>query len=669
MCGLAAIVDPAGSGVAAKIQAMTDLVRHRGPDDEGYMLMAAPGDPVLVLAGVQTPLAVRSAQLAHTPSLPFSPDQARTSRVALGHRRLSIVDLSPAGHQPMCSSDGSLWIVYNGEIYNHVELRAELEHLGHRFLSGSDTEVILAAWQHWGKACLARFNGMFAFVLVDRGAGRVHAVRDRFGVKPLYWWQAPQGFVAFASEIKQFSALPGWSARLDRQRAYDYLAWSLFDHTGHTLFDGVRQLRGGEMLELPLGQPPARIVPERWYTLRPREFSGTHRDAIAAFGNAFTDAVQLRLRADVDVGSCLSGGLDSSSIVCVADHLLRAQGACSAQKTFSAASREARFDERHYAEVVVAATGVDAHYVYPELEGALDALDRLTWHQDEPFGSSSIYAQWCVFQLAADQHVKVMLDGQGADELLAGYPGFLGPMLGGLLRRGQWLRLAQEIQGAGNRPGVGYGYAGKQLADRCLPQGLRHWLRRSAGRPSIAPGWLDVGRLGAEDREPFAEARQAAGSIADMSRLLLLETGVPMLLHTEDRNSMAHSVESRVPFLDYRLVELALGLPEDCKIRSGVAKRVLRDAMEGILPDVVRNRRDKLGFATAEEIWMTRSAPARFRAELAAAIDAAGGILRKSALTDFDEIVAGRRPFSFLPWRMISFGRWMRRFDVALQHG
>jgi len=664
MCGLSAIVSATPMRLSSLARAMTSIVAHRGPDDEGYVLLSSEG-PAVALGGPDT---AASCFAQASPGTPVRDDalDGTLAHVALGHRRLSIVDLSAAGHQPMCSADERLWIAYNGEVYNHVELRRELEAAGHRFRSGSDTEVILAAWQQWGKACLHRLNGMFAFVLVDRAAARVYAVRDRFGVKPLYWWQAPQGWIALASEIKQFTVLPGWRPRLDRQRAYDYLVWSLFDHGNGTLFDGVRQLRGGELLELPLDAPAVQVVPERWYTLRPRPFAGTDRDAVAAFADAFTDAVRLRLRADVDVGSCLSGGLDSSSIVCVAHRLLREQGARGAHRTFSAASRVARFDERHHAEAVAAATGVDAHYVYPDLDGALESIDRLTWHQDEPFGSTSIYAQWCVFHLAAGERVKVMLDGQGADELLAGYPGFLGPLLGGLLRRGRWARLAREIMGAGGRPGVGYGYAGKQLADRVLPQWLRQRLRRHSGRPSVAPGWLDAGRLGAEDREPFADERRRAASIADLSELLLLHTGVPMLLHTEDRNSMAHSVESRVPFLDFRLVELVLGMPDECKIRAGVAKHMLREAMAGVLPETVRTRRDKLGFATAEEEWMLRTAPERFRAELAAAVEAADGMIRPAALDEFDAMVTGRRPFNFLPWRMISFGRWLQLFRVAV---
>jgi len=665
MCGLAALVDCAGAGAARWIGAMTAAVSHRGPDDEGYALIAGSGD-VSACAGRDTPTPVRAGGFAYSPRGDLSATPAAGTIAALGHRRLSIVDLTPAGHQPMASSDRRLWIVYNGEIYNHVELRAGLEREGATFVSTSDTEVILAAWRHWGPDCLARFNGMFAFVLVDLDARVLHAVRDRFGVKPLYWWRSPDGLIAFASEIKQFTVLPGWRPRVNGQRAYDYLAWSLFDHTDETLFEGVRQLRGGERVAVPLDVQPARIEPQRWYALAPLPFSGTAEDAAETFRARFTDAVGLRLRADVPVGSCLSGGLDSSSIVCVANRLLRARNAHGAHRTFSSASDVARFDERRHAEDVIAATGVEGHFVVPDADGLFTALDALVWHQDEPFGSSSIYAQWCVFRLAAGNGVKVMLDGQGADELLAGYTGFIGPQLSGLLCSFRWLVLAREFAAYVRSPSHGARLALAQLANSVLPEAPRQRLRRALGRSATAPPWLDLARLGAQDIDPFARDGARPRDIASLSRQLLLHTGVPMLLHTEDRNSMAHSVEARVPFLDYRLVEAVLGMPDDRKLSDAMTKRVLREAMRGILPEGVRTRTDKLGFATAEETWVRETATARFRAGLADAIEVTGGVLRPGAMDTFDAIVSGSKPFGFLPWRWLSFGAWARRFGVAM---
>lgn len=596
--------------------------------------------------------------------------------LALGHRRLAIVDVSHAGHQPMCSADGRCWIVYNGEVYNHIELRLELEELGVSFRSHSDTEVMLAAYQQWGEACLARFNGMFSFLLYDRDRETLFAARDRFGVKPLYYWVSPQGLVAFASEIKQFTVLPGWQAKVNGQRAYDFLNWALTDHTDETLFAGVFQLRGGQALKLKLGEiqsspPPggSRLPVYNWYELKPRPFSGTAAEAAEGFRQRLFDSVRLRLRADVPTGSCLSGGLDSSSIVCVMNRLLEEAGAHELQKTFSACAEVKRFDEREFIDEVVRQTGVDAHYVYPDLANLFAVCEKLTWHQDEPFGSTSIYAQWEVFKLAADNQVKVMLDGQGADEQLAGYHPYFGLRLARLLRTGRWLAFAREVRAIRELHGYPLSWPLQQVLNSLLPESVRQPLRKLAGKPTtLAPSWLNMSRLQAQAADPLlANGAAKARSVAELSHAQLTATNLQMLLHWEDRDSMAHSIESRVPFLDYRLVEFVLGLPEEFKISDGVTKRVMRDGMQGILPEMIRNRMDKLGFVTPEEVWLREKNPDQFRAVLREAVDASQGILNDSACDLLEKMIAGQMPFNFLIWRMISFGKWMKVFSVA--HG
>jgi asparagine synthase (glutamine-hydrolysing) len=598
---------------------------------------------------------------------------ASASSLCIGHRRLSIVDLSPAGHQPMASDDSRLWITYNGEIYNYVELREELRALGHSFASQSDTEVILAAYRQWGKACLARFNGMFAFILVDRATQTLFAARDRFGVKPLYFWVSPAGLLAFASEIKQFTVLPGWSPRLNGQRAYDFLNWGVLDHTVETLFDSVFQLRGGEACEVPVAQlpvsSPSRTRPAvyRWYELEPRPFSGTLDDAARAFKGLLTDAVRLRLRADVPVGSCLSGGLDSSSIVCVMNQLLREQEARSMQKTFSAGSSVKRFDERAFAQEVTQFTATDAHYVVPGPDGLFATLDEMSWHQDEPFGSSSIYAQWCVFRLAAQHGIKVMLDGQGADEQLAGYDNYYAARLGNLFRGLRWSALWREMAATRSVRGFTYLWSAKQLLNNVLPEFVRQPLRRLTGYSDTNPPWLDLRALGAEPRDPYLAGGLArARSVRDMSAAQITSGTLQMLLHWEDRNSMAHSIEARVPFLDYRLVEFVLGLPDHHKISAGTTKRVLREAMQGALPERVRMRADKLGFVTPEEVWLREDRPDQFRAALAQSVSLAGGIIKPGITHALERMIAGRERFGFLIWRCISFGSWLKSYGVRI---
>jgi asparagine synthase (glutamine-hydrolysing) len=667
MCGISCLLGPASPELAHALKAMTEQIRHRGPDDEGYMLFGT-GHPTSWY-GDDTPVAVLASAL---PSRPAAHVSSASEPVCLGfgHRRLAIVDTTPLGHQPMSYASGRYWITYNGQVYNHIELREELQRLGHPFASHSDTEVILAAYAQWGEDCLARFNGMWALAIFDAAARTLFVARDRFGVKPLYYWAGPDGHLAIGSEIKQFAVLPGWSARLNAQRGYDFLVWNVSDHTDETLFNRVFQLLPGHSMLLNLADWPlsvgtdGRLPARAWYQLNPPAFEGSFDEAVGDFRHLMTDSVRLRLRADVPVGSCLSGGLDSSTIVCVMRRLLDEEGGLAAQVTVSACSDVASVDERAWIDLVVQRTGVQAHYVTPGLEGLFSALPALAWHQDEPFCSTSIYAQWCVFRDAAGIGLKVMLDGQGADEQLAGYHGFLGPRLASLLRRARLIELAREILALRL---LGYSplHAAKLLADMLLRGRLRQRLRHAAGKSSAWDNpWLDAARLGHRAIDSTAASGRQARSIRELSLSLLQSGGLPMLLHWEDRNSMAHGIESRVPFLDYRLVEFAVSLPDEYKLRRGLTKRVLRDSMKGILLEPVRCRRDKIGFATPEETWMRKGAPERFRAALRTAVDQSHGILTPHALTYLEDVLAGRRAFSFLPWRMISFGAWIDCFGV-----
>lgn len=662
MCGIAALFCPDPYPLDDLIRKMTTVVRHRGPDGEGVVIFSARNFVSTPLGGADTTDDAYHSRLAYAPRRNSGP--VSDAVMALGHRRLAIIDLSVTGHQPMCTADGLVWITYNGEIYNHLELRDELQQLGHVFVSHSDTEVILQAYLAWGTKCVDRLNGMFAFVLIDRMTGRVFAARDRFGVKPLYLWRSPEGLVAMASEIKQFTVLPGWSPRANGQQVYDFLNWGLFDHTEETMFQGVRQLRGGEYIDGAIKDLQKTFPIRRWYQLTPRPFSGDMKMAADEFVALFTDAVRLRLRADVPVGSCLSGGLDSSSIVCVANLLLRSAGAGSNQNTFSACATEKRFDERHHIDVVVGHTGVKAHYVYPDLGELFETLDAMTWHQDEPFGSTSMWAQWKVFELAKSSRVKVLLDGQGADELLLGYHGFFAPHFAGLFAARRWGTLLREVYAAKRLHELSYVSSVKYLANAILPEPLRRPLRRLVGKPSSMPHWINQERLACDDRDPTLAYGFKTTSVNQMAHAMLTATSVPMLLHWEDRDSMAHSIESRLPFLDYRVAEFLMGLPAEMKLWNATTKQVLREAMRGTLPEPIRIRMDKMGFVTPEETWVRKDASERFRVELRRAVDASQGVLKASALDHFDAVIGGRESFNFLVWRMISFGRWMERFNV-----
>lgn len=669
MCGISGFIATSARSAGTLFQ-MTDLIRHRGPDDAGFVLFPTDKSPPLVLGTPQ------SVERHETVSFEYSPTGVCTTAsdsrvgVALGHRRLAIVDLSAAGHQPMCSPGGRYWIVYNGEIYNYQELRTELEALGHAFRSHSDTEVLLAAYAQWGQSCQDRLNGMWAFALHDLETGTTFLSRDRFGIKPLYYWVAPCGTLCFGSEIKQFTAFPGWSARLNAERAYDFLAWALTDHTDETLFRGVYQLRPGYCAQVPAGgaAPDAtgRIVSTRWYTLAPKDFNGSFEEASREFRERLFESVRLQLHADVRVGSCLSGGLDSSSIVCIISQLLAEEGNGELQATFSAVSEIARFDESRWIRKVVDTLSVDDHYVTPPVGRLFDEIPTIAWHQDEPFGSTSIYAQWNVFRLAAESGVKVMLDGQGADEQLAGYHGFLAPHLSALLRSGRLGELWTDIRATKRRLGYSELRALMYIANVILPTGLKQVLRARSNRNHARPSWLDFSRLAVQATDPLQSLGNYGKTVRSMSIAQLTATNLQMLLRWEDRDSMAHSIESRVPFLDHRLVEFVLGLPDEFKLHRGITKRVQRAAMEGVLPEEVRDRTDKMGFVTPEESWMLDTMADEFERRIGVAVERSQGIVTAEAIALFRKMRRREVPFSFVPWRLISFGEWMHRFEVSI---
>lgn len=668
MCGIACVASAAPRQLAPLVREMTGLIKHRGPDDEGYAFFD--GRRSWVCAGGATHAALQGSGLGWAPQCAVDGLEAH-ARVGLGHRRLAIVDTSPLGHQPMSYAEGRYWIIFNGEVYNHIELGIELDALGHRFKTHSDTEVILAAYAQWGHGCLDRFNGMWAMVIFDREAQTLFVARDRFGVKPLYYSVDEGGLIAFASEIKQFLAMPGWRARLNFQRAWDFLVWNVSDHTDETLFRGVHQVPAGHYMLLPLRAPVAesdpsgRIPSTRWYSLREEQYQGSFEEASDRLLELLADSVRVRLRADVPVGSCLSGGLDSSALTCLM-HQQSGMGRSGNRWAFSACSDVGLVDESAWIDRVVQHTGVSSRRVIPEVEGLFAELPELAWVQDEPFGSSSIYAQWCVFRLAGETGVKVILDGQGADEQLAGYHGFMAPALLQNLRRAQLCDFVAELRALHWRLGYSYPHIGQRLGDLVLPEWLRQPLRRWAGRTSSASNaWLENRLFERQGIDRNAGAPHRHGSVRSLSRDLVSSRHLPMLLRWEDRNSMAHGVESRVPFLDYRLVEFSLSLPDEFKLRRGLTKRVLRSAMKGILPEAVRRRTDKIGFATPEQVWFLQRAPDAFRSALSDAAEQSRGVLRPQAVGHFDECAANM-PAAKLSecWRMISFGQWMERFSV-----
>jgi asparagine synthase (glutamine-hydrolysing) len=581
-------------------------------------------------------LARMSERLIHR-----GPDGAGTEiRGSMGmvHRRLAIIDLSDEALQPMTNEDGTLWLVYNGEIYNYVELREELTGIGHHFHSQSDTEVILHAYEEWGTGCLQRFNGMWAFALWDERAQQLFCARDRFGIKPFYYTEINGSFL-FASEIKALLEHPDVGKTPDDEVLGTYLAWGVQDHSARTMFGGISQLEPAHSLIVTKDGPH---IPYQYWdvTINGALHSETHdRTDTDRFLDLLRDATRIHLRSDVAVGTCLSGGIDSSTLAVLINNLIRDEAPASVsdrQKTFSVVFTDKRFDESRYIDEIVAVTGVDSHRTEPAPEQLWDDIDRLVWVQDEPFGSLSIYAQYCVMRLARN-NVKVVLDGQGADELLAGYIGYQASYIRGLVHSFHAGMALREIAGS------------LHIHRGFFSSALRQLLVRRTRRNLLTVTVPPVDRY--------------AGSLADVLHRELCSTNLPALLHFEDRNSMAFSLESRVPYLDVRLVEYVASLPLDQKIRNGVTKIALRNAVKGIIPESIRWRMDKMGFVTPEEIWMKEI----LRPFVLAVLSADGFRARpywnaKAVVNDYLAFLDGRSEYSPEVWRIVCTELWLRKF-------
>jgi asparagine synthase (glutamine-hydrolysing) len=553
------------------------------------------------------------------------------------HRRLAIIDLSEDGLQPMTNEDGTLWIVFNGEIYNYIELREELISKGHRFHSASDTEVILHAYEEWGAECLPRFNGMWAFALFDERTGILFCARDRFGIKPFYYAETGGSFL-FASEIKALLAHPGVGTKPNVPVLGTFLAWGVQDHSAETMFEGIFQLPPAHAMKVtPQGHGDTFRYWDVKVSERIREDIPDEVVASRLLAH-LEDATRIHLRSDVAVGTCLSGGIDSSTLTVLINQLIRKESHASVgaqQKTFSAVFPDRRFDESRYIDELVTVTGVDAHRTTPSPETLWDDIDRLVYVQDEPFGSLSIYAQYCVMRLARER-VKVVLDGQGADELLGGYLAYQGSYVRGLLKSHPLMAL-RELTGSLRHH---YGFFEKSVKQLRIRKKRRSLLRCRSGEILRYDGSLDVVLY----RE-------------------LMSTNLPALLHYEDRNAMAFSIESRVPYLDVRLVEYLASLPMNQKIRGGVTKFALRNAIKQIVPESIRCRKDKMGFVTPEEVWMKEDLRPFVLKILSS------GEFAQRDLWNADEVVRnylafleGKAVYSPEIWRIICTELWLEKF-------
>ncbi len=624
MCGICGIFDPESR--LRPISEMNDSLRHRGPDDEGYLFAGTESGTYRQGGGPDTHPAL---------SLPDCRSvEVNQYDLALGSRRLAILDLSSAGHMPM-TVDGKLWLTYNGEVYNYKEIQAELQQLGYSFRSHSDTEVILAAYAEWGTECLSRFNGMFSFAIWDAARNRLFCARDRFGIKPFYYFWDGSSFI-FASEIKALLRHPVVPAEPREAAIYDYLILGVSDHSEMTFFKQIQALPAGHFLLFDTRERQLRL--EQWWRLKAQcqvdlEAPEKQPEVRQQFRELLTDAVRLRLRSDVPVGTCLSGGLDSSAIVCLCNSLMREEhvihpGAIGDhQKTFTARNSEPEIDEYRFSRQIVDLTGAEENLVYPTPEVLWQEVESFVWQLDEPVDSTSQYPQWNVMRLARDRGVRVLLDGQGGDELLAGYHTYFPTYLDEVYdQEGATAALsaAMDFARVGGRPARD---CLRSYAYRKLPWRLQRMLATLQPRrtpPGTGGSGLKAWQISPmllwkfQNRALPAAATNGAGPLAKALYNDLSITNLPKLLRYEDRNAMTFSIEARLPFLDFRLVEFVFSLPSSYRISEGWTKRIMRDSLNDLLPKEVCWRRSKLGFPVPELKWL-RTGAGRIRQVLQSA--------------------------------------------------
>jgi len=574
MCGIAGILNLNGEPVAAaKIRGMMDVMAYRGPDDSGVYV---------------------------------------DKNLGLGHRRLSIIDLSASGHQPMTNEDSTIWLVFNGEIYNYLELIPILREKGHHFLSRSDSEVIIHSYEEWGEQCVQRFNGMWAFAIWDKRQEKLFLSRDRFGVKPLYYYSTPAHFY-FGSEIKCLLTVAPEARQPNYPYLFHFLPSGALDDGEETFFQGVKQLLPAHSL---IVKGSEQKLDNYWRydaeSAKKRYDYGHPEETLRAL---LRDAVKLRLRSDVPVGTCLSGGLDSSSIVALASQMMG-----HSVKTFSCLYEDPDCDERYFVDVLNGYCRADAYPVSPGGKDLFDVLPKIVWHQDEPTAGPGLYSQWHVMG-SAHGKVKVLLDGQGGDELLAGYFSYFDAYLSSLLKDfikskrpiylSSLLRSIREIRRLTSQP-----FAWKHL-QRYSPRLIKGLVTRASNliqrfnprtlevAPSIFHPDFVTQVKGQEIQREYPV--QFDNDLNNVLYWHLVRQSIPALLHYEDRNSMAFSIEARTPFLDYRLVEFCLGLPYDLKIHHGTTKYLLRRALRNDLPQEIIERKDKKGYPTPMARWFRES--------------------------------------------------------------
>lgn len=597
MCGIAGLVKKDGSDVSElEIRKLTDIIHHRGPNDEGYYLK---------------------------------------KNLSLGHRRLSILDLTEAGHQPM--SYGHLQIIFNGEIYNYLEIRKELKSLGFNFITGTDTEVIAAAYIQWDFNCVNHFNGMWAFTIFDERKQVLFCSRDRFGIKPFYYINTDSIF-AFGSEIKQLHSL-GFN-KVNLKILFDYLYLGYQNHTNETFFQNVFQLEPSHNLIYNLISNE--VILKKYYELQFQKdiYNLNQTESEKLYEEKIKDSVSLRLRSDVKVGTCLSGGLDSSFIAATASEIYHKNG-LNRFTSITAKSNDAKNDEVNFAKMVIEKSKLDGKIVTPEFENIYQDLEKIVYHQEEPFGGPSIFMQYYVMKAARENQCIVLLDGQGGDETLLGYERYYMSFLRNVPLSNflNWFKKISFNSKLTIKDVISY-----YLYFNFPQIRMRNLRSRIKEIKDKYKKYLN--------NELIYEYSNASKDLYNLQKLELTKTQLTSLLNYEDKNSMAWSVETRLPFLDYRVVEAAISIKPEYKINGGWSKHLLRKIGEKILPREIAWRKNKIGFEAPENFWEMN--------------DKFNQLIEDSVILNeiFDD--TSKITDSKMKWKMLSIALWEKKFQITI---
>ncbi|MES2515189.1 MAG: asparagine synthase (glutamine-hydrolyzing) [Bacteroidota bacterium] len=574
MCGISGIISKTNTvSLKDAMFAMSRAIKHRGPDGEGFTFFSNTG--YTAVYSDETPhVNKQSSSYVFNPNMAI--ENCNTSfHMAFAHRRLSIIDLSEAGHQPMCDIETDYWITFNGEIYNYVELKAELKSKGHQFVTQTDTEVIIEAYKEWGVDCVQKFNGMFAFALLDRKVNRLFCARDRAGVKPFYFSDTDNAF-AFASEYKAFIKSGLVKFNVNEGQQFDFIVNGNLENTDQSLFKGIYELKPGHYLMYDLANHSFQI--KSFYNLFSLQISKPESELIDMIEQKLINAIDIRLRSDVEIGSCLSGGLDSTIIAGIVKHLQPDKQ----MKLFTAVFPTESFDESGYAKLAAEYVNGNWMTVSPTADEFFRDIDTLNYYQDLPVWSTSTYSQHRVMKLAAENNVKVVLDGQGADELFAGYSHHYMAL---------WKESFSFKKVNDSKQTVPHAYKlfGKQL--------LKDAFKLSVNYSGYFTG----------DKKSYGKSKNEKLSSTLNEQLKRDYSGkLKSFLKCEDRCSMAFGIESRVPFADdVALVDYLFSIEGHKKIQYGVSKYLLREASKQYIPNQIYRRRDKIGFETPVKKWFS----------------------------------------------------------------